>query len=257
MLNSVRIVAPLTLALICPLPAAAQVFEVIHPDVVEGGFEFEVLNGVSLGSVEEGEERSAHEIAFAYAPTHFWKTTLAIEIAKPEGESAEFEAFEWENVFLLPIGDGHDHDHDHAHGGGFELEAVGLFLGLEVPNTGGIEAGGFEIGPIAEVALGPVETVTNFLFEVPFADDERTGVAYAVQAQYPVFGDFGVGFEAFGEVEGVFTGDREDEHLIGPAFFAEFDLGNGRVLEPRVAFLFGVTEDAPDAVASVNFELKF
>ncbi|MEM8790727.1 MAG: hypothetical protein AAGE80_03850 [Pseudomonadota bacterium] len=240
-------------------PAAAQIFEVIHPDVEKGGFEFEVLNGVVLEDIEDGEERSAHEIAIAYSPFSFWKTTLAIEIANPEGESAEFEAFEWENVLLLPFGGGHGAGHSHDHGGEgfFALEAVGIFAALEVPNSGGIEAGGIEVGPIAEIAFGPVETVSNFFFEVPFEDEAGTGIAYAIQAQYPIFDQVGVGFEAFGEVENVFQGETEDEHFIGPAIFTEFDLGRGRVLEPRLAFLFGLTDDAPDAVASLNFELKF
>lgn len=254
--------AALGLALAAPLPSTAQVFEVIHPDVIEGGFEFEVLNGVVLDDgLEDGEERSAHEIAIAYSPFAFWKTTFAIEIANPEGESAEFEAFEWENVFLLPIGDGHGDGggHSHSHGGDevFALEAVGIFAALEVPNTGGIEAGAVEIGPIAEIGLGPVETVTNFFFEVPFAEEEGTGIAYAIQAQYPVIEHLGVGFEAFGGVENVFKGESEDEHFIGPAVFTELDLGRGRVLEPRVALLFGLTDEAPDATLSVNFELKF
>ena len=47
--------------------AAAQVFEVIHPEIEAGGFEFESLNGVSLVDVEEGDERSAHEIALGFA----------------------------------------------------------------------------------------------------------------------------------------------------------------------------------------------
>ncbi len=239
--------------------STAQVFEVIHPDVIEGGFEFEILNGVVLDNVEDGDERSAHEIALAYSPTDFWKTTLAIEIANPENESAEFEAFEWENVFLLPFGGGHGHDggHDHGDHGFLELEAVGIFVALEVPNSGGIGSGAVEVGPVVEVALGPVETVTNVFFEIPFEDEESVGIAYAVQAQYPVIDKLGVGFEAFGELESAFNSDREDEHFIGPALFTELDLGRGRVLEPRFAILFGVTEDTPAAVASLNFELKF
>ncbi|MEM9010300.1 MAG: hypothetical protein AAGE18_03680 [Pseudomonadota bacterium] len=242
-------------------PGAAQVFEVIHPDVEKGGFEFEVLQGFVLENVEDGEERSAHEIAIAYAPFDFWKPTLAIEIANPENESAEFEAFEWENVFLLPFGgghgEGHDHGHDHAGEGFFALEAVAIFAALEVPNSGGIGSGAVEVGPIAEIGLGPVETVLNFFFEIPFEDGEGVGIAYAIQANYPVLDQVGIGFEAFGEVENVFQSETEDEHFIGPAIFTEFDLGRGRVLEPRLAFLFGLTDDAPDAVASLNFELKF
>jgi len=184
-------------------PSHAQVFEVIHPDVVERGFEFEVLNGVVLDDVEDGEERSGHEIAFAYSPTAWWKTTAAIEIANPEDEGGEFEGFEWENVFLLPFGEGHGagHDHDHSEHGFVALEALGIFAALEVPNEGGIGSGAIELGPIAEVAIGPFETVTNFLFEFPFEDDEEVGLAFAFQAVYPVHENIGVGFEYFGEKE--------------------------------------------------------
>lgn len=238
-------------------PSAAQVFEVIHPDVIENGFEFEILNGVILDDVESGEERSGHEIAFAYSPTSFWKTTAAIEIANPEGEGGEFEAFEWENVFLLPFGDGHGEGHDHSEEGFFALEAVGLFAALEVPNEGGISSGAVEIGPIAEVAFGPVETVSNFFFEIPFEGDENVGIAYALQASYPVHKNVGIGFEFFGEIENVFEGESEDAHFIGPAVFTEFDVGKGRTLEPRFALLFGLGEETPDAVASLNLELKF
>ena len=241
------------------VPASALVFEVVHPDVVEGGFEIELLNGVALGSVDEGDERSVHEIALAYSPTDFWKTTAAIELANPQGESVEVEAFEWENLILLPIGDGHGHGHSHDHGehGFLALEALGIFVALEVPNSGGIGAGALEIGPVAEVAIGPVETVANLFAEIPFEDGEGAGIIYALQAAYPVADQFALGFEAHGGVENAFKDESEGEHFIGPALFAEFDLGRGRTLEPRLAVLFGLTEDTPDAVASLNLELKF
>lgn len=251
--------AALSSLILSAVPSAAQVFEVIHPDVVENGFEFEVLNGVRLDDVESGEERSGHEIAFAYSPTSFWKTTAAIEIANPESEGGEFEGFEWENVFLLPFGEGHGagHNHDHSEHGFFALEAVGVFAALEVPNEGGISSGAVEIGPIAEVAFGPVETVANFLFEIPFEGEENVGIAYALQASYPIHENVGIGFEFYGEIESAFEGESEDAHFIGPAVFTEFDVGRGRILEPRFALLFGVGNDTPDAVASLNLELKF
>lgn len=242
-----------------PSLSASQVFEVIHPDVAEGSFELELLNGLSVGDVEDGEERSAHEIAFGYSFTDFWKTVVAIEIANPEGESAEFEGFEWENVFLLPFGEGHGHGNDHDHGdhGFVALEAIGVFAALEIPNHGGLGSGAAEIGPIAEIAFGRVETVFNLLFEFPFEDDEHTGISYAVQAQYPVLDNVGVGFEVHGGWENAFRDEREGRHFAGPAVYGDFDLGRGRVLEPRLAVLFGLTDDTPDDVISLNFELKF
>lgn len=247
-----------------PISGKAQVFEVIHPDVIEGGFEFESLNGVTLDDVEDGDERSAHEIAIGYAPTDFWKTKFAIEIANPEGEPGEYEAFEWENVFLLPFGEGHgahdSHDHgshDHGEDRFFALEAVGIFAALEVPNEGGFDSGAIEVGPIAEATIGPVQTIANFFFGIPFESEEDPGIAYAVQVKYPVSEQFGIGFESFGEVENVFETDTEDGYFLGPAVFSEFDLGRDRILEPRAALLFGLTNDTPDAILSVNLELKF
>ncbi len=251
-------------------PAAAQVFEVIHPDVDQGSFKFELLQGVTTDDIEVGEERSAHEIAIGYSFFSFWATKLAVEIANPEGEPAEYEAFEWENTFVIPGLGAHAHEHGeeehgHSHGEGlFSLGALGLFFALEVPNEGGIETGAVEIGPIAEVELGPVETVANLFFEIPFEEEEDAGLAYALQASIPV-GEFGpgafaFGFEAHGGAEGAF-GDGvpidEDSHVIGPAVFSEFDIGRGRKLEPRLAALFGLTEGSPDTTISLNLELKF
>lgn len=63
--------------------AKAQVFEVIHPDVEKDQFELEALNGLVLSDVANGEERYVLELAAAYSPVSFWKTTFAVEIAKP------------------------------------------------------------------------------------------------------------------------------------------------------------------------------
>ena len=243
-----------------PAYAGGGVFEVIHPDVVEGGFELEVLSGFTLDSVESGEEISVHEIAFAYSPTSFWKTTFAFEIANIKDESAEVEGFEWENLFLLPFGEGHGkggHSHDHSDHGFVALEAVGIFAALEVPNSGGIRDGAIEVGPVAEIAFGNVETVANFLFEFPFADEENVGVSWALQVKYPVTKQIGIGFEVFGGIENAFEGESEDTHLVGPAIYGSFNLGRGRELEPRLAVLFGLNDNSPDAVLSFNLELKF
>ncbi len=252
-------------------PASAQVFELVHPELEEGGFEVEILNGFTLGGVAPGDERTAHEVAVAYAPFEFWKTTIAFEFVSIRGDGGAVEAMEWENLFLLPLGHGgHGHGHGDGHGhahdgdGFFSLEAVGLFVGLEVPKEGGIGAGGVEIGPVAEFTLGPVTTVANLAVEIPFENGEDPGLAYGIGASVPVGsaggGSFAVGAEAFGGAEGLF-GDTvpldQNSHVIGPALYGAFDLGDGRELEPRLAVLFGLTDASPDAVISFNIETKF
>jgi len=246
------------------LPASAQVFEVIHPDVVEGGFEFEFLNTVLLDDVAVGDERSVHEIAVGYAPFHFWKTTVALEVPTVRGDGGTLEALEWENVFLAPIG-GHGHDHDDDdHGGGFALGALGLYFAMEIPKEGGINAGGAAVGPIAELEIGPVETVANLFVEIPFEDGVDPGIAYAVSAAVPVTElagiDLAAGIEAFGGVEEVFgngTPLGQTSHVIGPALYFDIELADGKVIEPRFALLFGLTDGSPDAALSFNVEFKY
>ena len=233
----------------------AGIFEVIHPDVAEGEVEFEVLNGVSLDSIEDGEERSVHEIAIGYGITDYWKFTAAVEIANPQGESPEVEAFEFENLLLLTKGTHHDDD-DKGEDDHHDF-TLGLYTALEVPTEGGISEGGLEIGPVFEAELGKFEFVGNVFAEIPFADGEDAGLAYASQLVLPVNESFGIGVENFGEFEGLF-GDRGDDiHFAGPALYWETELSNGNVIEPRVAVLFGLNDETPDATLSFNIEYKF
>ena len=258
------------LAALAVSPAKAQVYEVIHPDIDPGGFELEILNGVTLSDVETGEEQAAHELAISYAPFRFWKPILAVELAKPKGDSYAVEAIEIASVFLLPFGRGgqhadhghyHGHDHHDAHGGlsGGNF-ALGLYTALEIPNEGGLSHGAFSLGPIAEAQFGPVKAIGNLLLEIPFENDEDPGIAYALAASTSVTPQIDLGLEAHGAFEGALGNalplDKQS-HVIGPAVYGALGLGQRRLLKPRVAVLFGVTEASPDAVLSVNFELKF
>jgi hypothetical protein len=248
------------MALAVSTGAQAQVFEVTHPEIEKDGFEVEMLNGFTLSDVAAGDEQSAHELAFSYTPFDWWKPTIALEIANPAGGNAEVEAFEFENVFALPFGG--DHDHSHGHGGEDGETHVGIagFVGMELPNQAGLNAAEVSFGPILEVEHGPILGIGNLFMTVPFADGEDPGLAYALQVAYRA-GNWGrVGLEAHGAVEQAFGNAAafdQQEHFIGPAVYFNWDLGHGRVLEPRVALLAGYTDAAADAVLSVNIELKF
>ncbi len=244
-------------AVVQTLPVSAQVFEVIHPEVEKGGWEVEALNGIVLDDVEDGDERSVHEFAVGFGFTEFWKTTIAVEVANPEGENAIVEAFEWENVLLLTSSGGHhDGDNGEEDHAGFSL---GVYTALEVPQEGGIEEGALSVGPIFEFEAGPVSFIGNLFVEVPFENGVDAGLAYAAQISTPLTEHFAIGLEAHGDVEEAF-GDAapsdEQSHFIGPALFFEIEVGD-LVLEPRAALLFGLTDAAADAVLSFNLELKF
>jgi hypothetical protein len=260
-----RLILPLsalTAVVLTSSPARSQVYEVIHPEVEKGRFELEALNGVVLSGRETGEERSAHEFAIGYAPTSFWMPKLALELANPEGEDVVVEAFEFENVFVLfQSGHGHaGHGHGHSHDDDALTYALGFYGKLEVPNEGGFDEGALELGPIGEISTGAVSVIGNFLVDLPFEENTDPGLTYALQASTPLAAALAAGFEAHGSVAQAFgdaPGLDEQEHVVGPALYAELDLGDGRVLEPRAALLFGLTEAAPDATLSFNLELKF
>ncbi len=247
-----------------PAKASGGIFEVVHPHVEEGGLEFEALNTYFAEDVPAGEERSVHELALGVGVTSWWKTIAAFEIANPEEETAELEAFEWENIFILWRGEGaghdhgHDHDHGHAHGG---APVFGFYGVLEVPNKAGLNEGALKLGPIAEVPVGSVTFIGNLLVEFPFADGEDAGLSYALSATTPIAPSWKIGAEAHGAIEEAFgdTPDLDDQgHYFGPAIYNEADLGRGRVLETRFAVLPGLTDDGSrDLALSLNAELKF
>ncbi len=255
-----RSLAPASALLLLAPPALAEgAFHVVHPGVERGAFELESLNAVSLGSVPGGEERSLHELALGYGATTFWKTTLAVELANLQGGGVEAEALEWENLFMLPVGDAAGHSHGHSHDHAEDLAwSAGLYARLEAPFEGGINDGALVFGPVAEVSTHGVALIGNLFLETPFGDGDP-GLAYAVSAMAGIGGGVQAGVEAHGGVEDAFGnapafGDQA--HYAGPAIATTFDL-DGRSLTPRAAVLFGLTDGAADAALSLNLEMSF
>ena len=158
-------------------------------------------------------------------------------------------------MLLLTPGGHHDDETD-SDGEEHHGLVVGFYTALEVPKIGGIGEGGIEFGPVIEAEFGELEFVGNLLAEVPFADDEDAGLAYASQLILPVSDSFGVGIENFGEFEGLFGERGEDVHFAGPALYWEAELSNGHKIEPRAAVLFGLNDNSPDAIFSLNIEYK-
>ncbi len=248
---------------------AAQVFEVVEPDVSLGEVEFESLTGVDMTKVEPGGNRAAHEISFSISPLSFWKVSAAFELAHPYRDSVKYEGFEWENVFLLPFGAAAGRDtevlsQDEERGEGLvTLQALSLYTALEIPNEGGFDSGEFAIGPIIGLSVWRVNTITNLFAEFPFEAEEDPGLAYAFSANMDVFSTkhavYALGFEAHGAFDGVFIDAvplNQQGHYLGPAIYSDINIA-GFEIEPRLAFLMGLTDASSDAVASINLEVRF
>lgn len=245
----------------------AQVLEVIHPEVDKGGFELEFLGGVRLDDVDTGDEAGVYEAAIGYAPTDRLKLKLAFEIADPEGDVPEVEAVEIEALFLF-YGAGHDdghggHDHDDHGAATWGLQAAGLYTVLEIPIEGGLDEGAFVFGPTVEWGLGRSSLIGNLFLGVPFSNGADPALSYAAQWSIPVGegrgAEYALGVEAHGEIEEIFDGGKVSEgtHFFGPSIYASFDVGRDRVIEPRLGVFAGLGPNSPDAVASLNIEVKF
>ncbi len=243
--------------------ARAQVFEIIEPDVEQGGFEIEALSGVVLSDVAGDQDRAGHEFSLGYAPFSFWFSEAVIAIAKPVGEGVEYDALEWENTFVIPLGtaeEGVSEGEEDL----FAVEGLGAYLAWEIPKEGGASESSLTVGPIAAVRLGPVDAVVNLFAEIPFSEDEDAGLAFAVSLSTPV-ADFGrgnvaLGVEGHGAIDGAFVDAQpldEQGHFVGPAVYSQLDLFKDYTLESRLAILFGLTEESSDAVASLNISLAF
>lgn len=252
-----------------PAQASGGIFEILHPEVEKGGIELEALNSYFAEDVPAGEERSVHEVALGIGVTSWWKTVGALEIGNPRGETAELEAFEWQNIFVLWRGapggdhsDDHGHDHGHSHAAdGAAAGTLGLHATLEIPNAAGISKGALALGPIAEARWGSVVLLGNLSVEFPFEGGKDPGFSYALGAAVPVAPSWRLGVEAHGTVEEAF-GDAPDfddqAHYLGPVLAHAADLGRGRVLETRLAVLPGLTDrGSRDLALSLNAELKF
>lgn len=174
---------------------AGSVFEVIELEADKGAIELEALSGIAVGGVEPGDERSAHEFAIGYGIADFWKFTFGFEVANPRDENAEVEAFEIENLFLLPFGanaKGKAKSDD-----GFDY-SLGFYSALEISREEGLDEGELALGPVFEAEFGALELTTNTFLTVPFENGEDPGFAYAVALKTEVNDAISLGFEAHG-----------------------------------------------------------
>jgi hypothetical protein len=120
-----------------------------------------------------------------------------------------------------------------------------------------------EFGPLVELPLGRLLNTGNAFFEKSFGDDRESptvGFEYAWQSVFDIWGGFGAGFEAFGEIEKIANdppSTDEQEHRIGPVALFEADLGKWGEIGIELGFLFGLTDATPDNTFKFNLEYEW
>jgi hypothetical protein len=204
-------------------PALAE-FQ-IQEATFEQGIELEYRGAYHWGipKVTEDNEnandlRQSHELEMDMAITDWWLVQITGGLEQPLGEDLNFNSIEIETELSLVRRKG---------------DGIGLALqgGYEKAlNNGNVVDGNpneYGFGPIVELAKGPLLLTLNPLFTRQvgrFADTEGLGFQYGWRGQYALNSRWGVGVEAFGEIEDMANPGsfNSQNHSIGPTLFLTF-----------------------------------
>lgn len=241
----------LALALAFALVAASRVAiadpadYVSTPNVEYGERELELRYGSASGP---GSARTdAGSVALGYGATQWWFTEVYVKFERNGGESAHFDAVEWENKFQL------------TEPGEYPVD-VGVLVEIEAPHNRD-EGYELKLGPLFQKDLGLVQLNANAFLERHYraAGPEMTELLYQWQAKYRWREAFEVGVQGFGDVGKWDDWDpsHAQSHIAGPAVSGKIRLGGRQALVWNAGYLFKVSGSAPDHTLRAQIEYEF
>jgi hypothetical protein len=237
-------------AIIALLSASGQAFagpaDYVYEPAVEYG-EREI--DFKAGTAKKGDDprESAASIGFGYGATDYWFTEIYAKYKRANGESAKFDAFEWENKFQL------------TETGKYPVD-VGFLIEIERPKE---RAEGWEVkwGPLFQTEYGKLQLNGNVLLERSYraAGMSETELQYQWQTKYRWKKEFEFGLQGFGEVGkwNEWKSREERNHRIGPAVFGKLALGSHQAIRYNAAWLLGASQSAPDHTFRVQVEYEY
>ena len=250
MKSILRLVAAVALA----LPAISHAVEpgdyVREPGVEYGEREIDFKSGTAqLKDSQGGGRESAASIGFGYGVTQRWFTEAYVKYERNPGGGTHYDAFEFENKFMLTEPNQYFVD-------------VGLFAEIEFPRNHA-EGKEIEFGPLFQFDTAAVRWNFNPVFEKTVRSNEEgehpLELGYQLQARYTVRPNFDVGFQAFGDMGkwDRFDPSSEQDHRIGPAVFGKVKLGGRESIRYNAAWLFGVSDAAAKNTLRLQAEYEF
>ncbi|MDB5825686.1 MAG: hypothetical protein JWR21_4390 [Herminiimonas sp.] len=225
--------------LACGPAQAGPADYVFVPNVVKGEREIDFKMGTQKKTDDPRE--SAASLGFGYGVTDNWFTEIYAKY-KRDGGTNGFDAFEWENKFQL------------TETGKYPID-IGFITEIERPKD---RTEGYEVkfGPLFQTEFGKTQLNANILFQRNYrADASNTmKLQYQWQAKYRLMPVFEFGAQGFGELGNWNRiADRADQsHLLGPAVFGRYSLGNGQAIAYNAAYLI----DAGDTKHSNTFRMQ-
>ena len=245
--NYSRIFALLTL-LVFPALSYAELsdLKVYTPLVEKGNFAFEVLgNTVIDGNAELGGFQY-HEFEFEYGVTDWWASSLTNSLVVAPIGGLKYNVFGWENTFQL------------TEEGRYWLD-FGVHIELEFDDEKN-ESDQVEVRLMFRKSSNVFEHIFNLNFEQDFGSQARESLEleYIWRSKIRITEYAAAGFELYGALGEVkdFEPLKEQEHIIGPAFYYDFDFGEIEV-ESHLVWLFGLTGESADHTFRWQLEFEF
>ncbi len=216
------------------------------PTVEQGEKEIDLKFGTA--KQQDGSRKTVTSLGFGYGATDYWFTEVYL---KREREGSEgLTLAEWENKFQL------------TETGKYAVD-VGFITEIEAPMNNSKEPWEIKLGPLFQTEFGKLQLNGNVLFERKIGGDNNdhhiTEMGYQLQAKYRFKPEFEFGAQGFGEVGewNHWASNNEQNHRLGPAIFGKLALGNKQAIKYNAAWLFGVSNFAPNNTFRMQLEYEF
>jgi hypothetical protein len=219
------------------------------PAIEYGEYELETKFGTS--KLANGEGRvSAGTFGLGHGVTPNWFTEAYFKYQKLPGERTRYDAFEWENKFLL------------TETGKYPVD-LGLFVELEVPRDRK-EGYEFRFGPLLQSEFGRIQVNANFFLKRqvrvdPAGEPQETEFHFQMQTKYRLMREFEFGVQAFGELGKWRHWEpcKQQNHRIGPAIFGKIPMGGKEAFRYDLAWLVGANKASADSTMRLQMEYEF
>jgi hypothetical protein len=205
--------------------------------------------GYAVGTEQsrDGERESEHAVSLGWSPTARWFTAVYAGWYKEPGETLGFYAWSWLNhvQFTTP---------------GAGPFGAGLLCEIERPRDRD-EGTGITCGPTLQFDTDRLQINVNPLLE-RYVGAQAPG-ATALKYQWQVKGLWRKGLELGAQGFGEFgpwdhwLPASQQEHVLGPAAFAKWTVGDGRVLNLDAAWLVGIGPGSPKYTLRMRLQHEF
>jgi len=220
--------------------------KVYSPIVEKGEMGLEILGNTTVDNNNTKDGFQYHELEYEYGVTDWWATSITASLIKPSQESLKYNILGWENTLQF------------FEQGKYWLDP-GVHFELEFDDEND-KPKVFEMRLLFEKTSENYQHTANLNFEQQFGSkaDESTELEYIWRSRFVVTEEFAIGFEAYGAMGEIkdFSPMENQEHIIGPAIYNEFKIGNIEI-ESHLVWMFGLTEDSADNTFRWQIEFPF